>query len=91
MAALSLAPWQWAVIVAVYVVLFLVPAVWMWRKARADNDAPLTWASLVAFTSFLGFFEYRKHRSILKKRALRAERAKTRSTDSLAHEGEVER
>ena len=91
MAALSLAPWHWWTIAALYVVLFLVPAVWMWRKARADGDAPLTWASLVAFTSFLGFIEYRKHRSILKKRALRAERAKTRSADSLAHEGGPER
>jgi hypothetical protein len=91
MAALSLAPWQWGVIAAVYVLLFLAPSVWMWRKARADNDAPLTWASLVAFTSFLGIIEYRKHRSILRKRALRAERAKMRAADSLAHEAGPER
>lgn len=75
MAALSLAPWQWGVLAATYVALFLVPAVWMWRRARRDGDAPLTWALLVALTSFLGFVEYRKHRGIVAKRARRAERA----------------
>lgn len=91
MAALALAPWQWWTIAALYVVLFLGPAAWMWRIARRDGDAPLTWASLVAFTSFLGFVEYRKHRSILRKRALRAEKAKMRAADSVAHEGGPER
>lgn len=76
MAALSMTPAQWGVIAAVYVVLFLLPAAWMWRKARRDGDAPLTWALLVAVTSLLGIVEYRKHRSILKRRAARAERAK---------------
>lgn len=75
MAGVSLAAWQWGVLAAAYLALFFVPAVWMWRRARRDGDAPLTWALLVAVTSFLGFVEYRKHRSILAKRAKRAERA----------------
>lgn len=74
--ALGLQPWQWWVIAAVYVVAFLLPAVWMWRKARRDDDAPLTWALLVAVGSFLGILEYYHHRSILKRRAKRAERAR---------------
>lgn len=82
MAALTLAPWQWGVVAAVYVVAFLAPAWWMWRKARRDGDAPLTWALLVALASFLGIVEYYHHRSILKRRAKRAERAKTRSGPS---------
>lgn len=72
MAALSMTPQQWGILAAAYVLLCLVPAVFMWRRARRDGDAPLTWALLVAFTSFLGFVEYRKHRSILAKRARRA-------------------
>lgn len=75
MSALGLQPWQWWVIAAVYIALFLVPAAWMWRKARADGDAPLTWALLVALGSLLGVVEYYHHRSILKRRARRAERA----------------
>jgi hypothetical protein len=75
-ATLSLAPWQWGVIGAAYVVFFLLPAAWMWRKARADGDAPLTWALLVALGSLLGVLEYYHHRSILKRRAKRAERAR---------------
>ena len=71
MAAIDVPAWQWAVLAATYVLLFLLPAVAMWRKAARDGDAPLTWASLVALTSFLGFIEYRKHRSILAKREKR--------------------
>lgn len=84
MAALSLAPWQWSVLAAGYVLLFLLPAAWMWRKARKDGDAPLTWALLVAFGSILGIVEYYHHRSILKRRAKRAERAAQR--DAAPHE-----
>ncbi|HET6403125.1 MAG TPA: hypothetical protein VFH78_00635 [Candidatus Thermoplasmatota archaeon] len=80
-AALGLEPWQWGVLAAAYVVLFLLPAVWMWRKARADGDAPLTWALLVALASVLGILEYYHHRSILKRRARRAEKAKERQAD----------
>lgn len=73
--ALGLQPWQWGVVGVAYVLFFLVPAAWMWRKARADDDAPLTWALLVALASFLGILEYYHHRSILKRRAKRLERA----------------
>lgn len=72
--ALGLQPWQWWVVGAAYVALFLLPAVWMWRKARRDGDAPLTWALLVALGSFLGILEYYHHRSILKRRAKRAQK-----------------
>lgn len=76
--ALGLEPWQWSVIALAYALLFLAPAAWMWRKARADGDAPLTWALLVALASFLGVLEYYHHRSILKRRAKRAAAAKAR-------------
>lgn len=86
MAGLALEAWQWGVLAALYVALFLAPSVWMWRKARADGDAPLTWALLVAVGSFLGILEYYHHRSILKRRAKRAaraaEKAKAGSADS---------
>lgn len=75
MAALSLQPWQWWVLAAAYLLFFLLPSVWMWRRARRDGDAPLTWALLVALGSILGVLEYYHHRSILKRRAKRAERA----------------
>jgi len=81
-AGLSLEAWHWGVIAALYVGFFLVPAVWMWRKARADGDAPLTWALLVALGSILGIVEYYHHRSILKRRAKRAEKAKQRAEQS---------
>lgn len=72
--ALSLAPWQWGVIAATWVVLFLIPAFWMARKARRDGDeSPFVWALLVAVGSFLGVLEYRHHRSILARRARRAQ------------------
>lgn len=70
--ALGLAGWQWGVIALAYVLLFAIPAAWMWRKARRDGDAPLTWALLVALGSILGVIEYYHHRSILKRRAKRA-------------------
>lgn len=79
--ALGLAGWQWGALAALYVLLFLLPALWMWRKARADDDAPLTWALLVALASFLGVLEYYHHRSILARRARRAEKTKTREPD----------
>ena len=79
--ALGLQPWQWGVVAGFYAVFFALPAVWMWRKARRDDDAPLTWALLVALASILGVLEYYHHRSILKRRAKRAERAKERLAD----------
>ncbi|HVM46041.1 MAG TPA: hypothetical protein VM582_08915 [Candidatus Thermoplasmatota archaeon] len=80
-ATLGLAPWQWGVLALAYVALFLLPAAWMWRKARADGDAPLTWALLVAVASFLGVLEYYHHRSILKRRAKRAARQQARDEE----------
>ncbi|HEX2021812.1 MAG TPA: hypothetical protein VHH36_03815 [Candidatus Thermoplasmatota archaeon] len=70
--ALALAPWQWGVLLAAWVVLFLAPAVWMWRKAKRDGDSPFVWALLVAVGSVLGVLEYYHHRSILARRARRA-------------------
>lgn len=75
-AGLALDAWQWGVIGALYLVFFALPAVWMWRRARADGDAPLTWALLVALGSILGIVEYYHHRSIMKRRAKRAEKVK---------------
>lgn len=70
--ALSLQPWQWQVIAAVYAVAFVIPAVWMWRKARADGDNAFVWTMLVLVGSVVGIVEYYEHRSILKRRAKRA-------------------
>lgn len=70
--ALSLQAWQWQVIAAVYVVAFVLPAVWMWRKARADEDNAFVWTMLVLVGSVVGIVEYYEHRSILKRRAKRA-------------------
>lgn len=81
MAAFTLSAEQWALIGATYVLFFLLPAAWMWRKAQRDGDAPLTWALLVAVASFLGVIEYRKHRSILQKRARRAQRERQQPQD----------
>lgn len=81
MAALGLQPWQWGVIAIAYLFAFAAPAVWMWRKARRDGDAPLTWALLVALASFLGILEYYHHRFILKRRAARAARAAEKQHD----------
>lgn len=74
--ALQLAAWQWGVLAAAYVVFFALPAAWMWRKARRDGDAPLTWALLVALGSVLGVLEYYHHRSVLKRREARVVRMK---------------
>lgn len=82
MAALSLTPTQWTVIAVAYVLFFLLPAAWMWRKAQRDGDAPLTWALLVAVGSILGVLEYYHHRSILKRRAKRAERQAQQAHDA---------
>lgn len=75
MAPLSLQPWQWGALGAVWVALFLLPAIWMWRRARRDGDRPFVWALLVLVGSLLGVLEYFHHRSILKRRAKRAQRA----------------
>ena len=76
MAGLSLQPWQWAALAAAYVLFFVLPAVWMARKARADGDQVFVWTALVLVGSFLGVIEYYEHRSILKRRAKRAEKAR---------------
>lgn len=75
MAGLALQPWQWGVLGLAYVLFFVLPAVWMWRKARADGDNAFVWSMLVLVGSFLGVIEYYEHRSILKRRARRAEAA----------------
>lgn len=83
MAALTLAPWQWAVIAATWVVFFLLPAPWMWRKARADGDeSPFVWTVLVLVGSFLGVLEYHHHRSILARRQRRAAKAEARDPEA---------
>lgn len=41
--ALSLQPWQWGVIAVAYVLFFLLPAVWMWRKAIRDGENAFFW------------------------------------------------
>lgn len=87
--ALTLQTWQWVVIGLAWVLFFLLPAVWMWRKAARDGDNPLIWSLLVAVGSFLGILEYYEHRSILKRRAKRAAKAKTPEPDSADREGEV--
>jgi hypothetical protein len=72
MAALALQPWQWGVIAAAWVAFFLLPAIWMSRKARADGDeSPFVWTALVLVGSFMGVYEYYHHRSILRRRARR--------------------
>ena len=71
MAGLGLAPWQWWTLGATYVVFFVLPAVWMARKARADGDSVFLWTLLVLVGSVLGVIEYYEHRSILKRRAKR--------------------
>lgn len=73
MAGLGLAPWQWGVIAAAYVVFFVAPAAWMLRKCRADGERPFVWVVLVLATSILGVVEYYEHRAILKRRAKRGQ------------------
>lgn len=75
MAALSLALWQWIVILFAWILFFLLPAVWMARRAARDGDRVFTWTVLVLVGSFLGILEYFHHRSILRRRAKRAARA----------------
>lgn len=75
MAGLSLLPWQWSVIAAVYGAAFVVPAVWMWRRARRDGDNAFVWSVLVLVGSVMGILEYFEHRAILKRRAKRAGKA----------------
>lgn len=76
MAAITLAPWQWAVIVAAYVAFFVAPAAWMYRRARRDaEEHPFVWTGLVLVGSVLGIVEYFEHRAILKARARRGDEA----------------
>ena len=72
--ALSLQPWQWAVIAVAYAAFFVAPAFWMWRRAARDAEHALVWTVLVLVGSFLGVLEYFEHRSIVKRRQRRAER-----------------
>lgn len=75
MTALTLQPWQWGVIAVAWVLFFLLPAIWMSRKARADGDeTPYVWTALVLVGSFMGVMEYYHHRSILARREKRAKR-----------------
>lgn len=74
MAGLSLQPWQWGVLALCYAAFFVAPAVWMAKRARRDGDQVFVWTALVLVGSFLGIIEYFEHRSILKRRAARAER-----------------
>lgn len=69
-----------------YVVAFVVPAVWMARKAKRDGDAVFVWTLLVLVGSVLGIIEYYEHRSILKRRAKRAEKAKSAEAPSTPHD-----
>ena len=71
MAALSLAPWQWAVIAGAYVLFFVLPAIWMARKAKRDGDKVVIWTLLVLLASVMGIVEYYEHRAVLKARARR--------------------
>ncbi|MEA3199948.1 MAG: hypothetical protein QOE90_1376 [Thermoplasmata archaeon] len=73
MAALTLAPWQWAVIAVAYLAFFVAPAVWMARRARADGDQVFVWTALVLVGSVLGIVEYFEHRAVLKARARRGD------------------
>lgn len=80
MGALSLQPWQWAVIGVAYVLFFVLPAFWMAKRARRDGDNAFVWTALVLVGSFMGVYEYFHHRSILRRRERRAEKAKSSST-----------
>lgn len=74
---LGLQAWQWAVLGLVWIVFFLLPAAWMWKRARKDEDNAFVWTALVLVGSFMGIYEYFHHRSILKRREKRAEKAKS--------------
>lgn len=75
MSALSLQPWQWGVIAVAYVLFFVLPAIWMAKRARRDGDNALVWTALVLVGSLMGVYEYFHHRSILKRREARAKKA----------------
>lgn len=72
-AGLSLLPWQWAVLGAAYVLFFVLPAIWMARRAKRDGDNVFVWTFLVLIASLLGVIEYFEHRGILKARAKRGQ------------------
>lgn len=86
--AVGLEPWQWGALAAGYVLFFAVPAVWMARKARRDGDSAFLWGLLVLLTSLLGVIEYYEHRAVLKRRARRAAKAKSRDADAPERAGE---
>lgn len=86
--ALTLQAWQWWTLAAAYVLFFVLPAAWMARKAKRDGDSPFLWGLLVLVGSGLGVLEYYEHRAVLRRRARRAEKAKTREADPGAREGE---
>lgn len=83
---LTFAPWQWGVLALAWVLFFLLPAIWMWRRAARDGDSAFVWTVLVLVGSFLGVIEYFHHRSILKRRAKRAARAEAAARDEAERE-----
>lgn len=82
MSALSLRPWQWGVLALAYLVFFVLPAVWMARRARRDGDHAFVWTALVLVGSFMGVYEYFHHRGILRRREARAAKAAPREADA---------
>ena len=86
--ALTLQAWQWWTLGAAYALLFVLPAVWIARKARRDGDNPFIWGLLVLVGSILGVLEYYEHRAVLRRRARRAEKAKSKEADPADREGE---
>lgn len=85
--ALSLQPWQWGVLALAWAVFFLLPSFWMWKRAKQDGDNAFVWTALVLVGSFMGIYEYFHHRSILKRRAKRAEKAKSGESHTSPREG----
>lgn len=79
MAGPALQPWQWGVLALCYVLFFVLPSVWMARKARRDGESAFIWSALVLVGSFMGIYEYYHHRGIQKARARRAARAAERA------------
>ena len=75
MVGVALSAGQWASLALVWVLFFLLPALWLARKAKRDGDEPFVWFFLAAFGSIMGILEYYHHRSILRRRAKRAARA----------------
>lgn len=74
--ALGLQPWQWGLLAAAWVLLCLLPAVWLGRKAKRDGEPAFVWVLLTLVGSVLGILEYYHHRSILARRARRAAKAR---------------